>query len=65
MNRLAANRTALQGLVRAGIIGFSIAVGGGIAWKINVHDKKMKEIDNFYMKNTSATAAAPQDPSAP
>lgn len=47
MNKFA-NKKALQGLVRSGIVGFCIAVSGGILWKINIHDKKMKEIDAYY-----------------
>lgn len=43
-----ANKKALQGLVNTGIVAFSIAVAGGVAWKINVHDKQMNTIDNFY-----------------
>lgn len=50
------NKKALQGLVNTGIIAFSIAVSGGVAWKINVHDKQMNTIDNFY-KAASAAAS--------
>ena len=49
-----ANKKALQDLVTSGIVGFSVAFIGGVAWKINVHDKQMNTIDNFY-KNAKKT----------
>ncbi len=45
-----ANRAALKSLTKIGIIGLGIAMAGGLAWKVNVHDKQMNIVDSFYKK---------------